>query len=70
MLNARPGFVMKFLKHSLLVTFILRRALGWQTGRLLCLWKTTDWLSKARVTIDFTIKKRFEYFIDGGHVNN
>ena len=53
MLDARPGFIIKFLKRSLIVKSIKHElstgSLQSSTGKSLYLSKTVDWQSKVRV---------------------
>ena len=60
MLDARPGFIIKILKRSLIDKFIITRAFDCQYAD----WKskTADWQSKARVIINLSIRERFRIF--------
>ena len=66
MLDARPGFIIKFLKRSLIVNLFKTQAFDCQSAVFdisLYLSKTADWQSKACVLNKFTIRERFRNYI-------
>ena len=67
MLDARPGFIIKILKRSLIDKFIITRAFDcqyadWKSKTADWKSKTADWQSKARVIINLSIRERFRIF--------
>jgi hypothetical protein len=62
MLDARPGFIIKFLKRSLIVNLFKTQAFDCQSAVFDYLSKTADWQSKACVLNKFTIRERFRNF--------